>query len=87
MKSVWKFLVPMCGGILRLPRGAVILTATCKHDSIFMWAEVDTEADYESREIGVVGTGSEVFGGKYVASVDDDPFVWHLYDYGSCAAK
>jgi len=65
---------------IEMPVGATILSVQVQHESICIWAEVE---DYTSagRTFRIVGTGNEVPEQcKYVGTVQQEPFVWHIYE-------
>jgi hypothetical protein len=65
----------------RLPKGAKILTIQIQNGTIFLWAEVELDKETEPRPIQIVGTGMIVPDKRvYISTVQDGPFVWHLYE-------
>lgn len=85
MKSIWKFALELQDRqIVNMPNGAEILTAQMQHNSMNLWAVVDTDADKEPRTIEIHGTGNPMHADmgverKYIASIQDGPFAWHLF--------
>ena len=68
---------------LKMPKGAIIRhVGTQTLGFITMWAEIDREADEETRIFTIVPTGGDVpENSVYVGSTIDQPFVWHLYEH------
>lgn len=66
MKTIWKFRLPQVGLIeLPMPEGAVVRKlglqeVSPKYFDAFVWAEVDDEADMETRQFYLVATGAEL---------------------------
>lgn len=54
-----------------MPAGATILTVQVQHDTIALWARVDTARFVEQRVIFLVGTGNPLLehAGRYIATV------------------
>ena len=82
---IYKYpLVIKCSQEIALPEGAKILTFQMQDRSPFIWALVDPDASLESRTFRVVGTGHELWPdeGSYdhVGTVQQGPFVWHLFE-------
>lgn len=66
---------------MMLPKGAKILTAQVQNGTIVLWSEVDLDRETEPRPIEIVGTGTVVpKKSVYISTVQDGPFVWHLYE-------
>jgi len=64
----------------QLPTGAEVLACGMQNGGLFLWAKVDTEAPLDIRAFQLVPTGGEVPDGKFVATVFDAPFVWHIFE-------
>lgn len=80
MREVWKYRLELGINHLLMPRGALPLTAQIQHTSITLWAEVDPTVKREQVTVDVVGTGHPVPDGtQYLATVQQPPFVWHVY--------
>lgn len=52
---------------------------------VSMWFEVDPSAPMETRYFAVVGTGRDYefgkgFASKYLATIKQTPFMWHLFE-------
>jgi hypothetical protein len=46
--------------VVRMPKGARILSAQAQHGALCVWAVVDTDQRYEDRRFRVYGTGHPV---------------------------
>lgn len=72
-----------------MPRGARILSVQDQHGLLEAWALVDPDAPECKRDIRIHGTGRPIGATVnlrgYVASVQQRPFVWHVFDNGEVA--
>lgn len=59
MKTIYKYLLEP-NGVIKMPRGAEVLSVGEQHGWMCVWALVDTEAPIESRRFATVGTGHEI---------------------------
>ena len=83
MKTVWKFPLTGVESIITMPAKAKIVSAAIKDKTMVLWAEVDTEAPLDDRTFVVKGTGHRLNDLEfYVATIQDPPFVWHIYEVG-----
>ena len=84
MKTIHKHIVDLFIGpkqVISLPVGAKPLTFQRQGARIVGWFEVDDAAPREDRVFEVVGTGQPVPDfGHYVATVQMDAYVWHIYE-------
>jgi len=90
-KVVWKFQFSALNAVshgqhnfnIEMPKGADILEVQYQRDEACMWAAVDPEQDTEVREFYSVGTGwgTIVENSKHIATVQEDSFVWHIFEY------
>ena len=92
MKTIWKFDLAIVEGSqeVQMPKGAKVITAGVQQhmrggDYPRIWAEVDPDAEMESRHFEVFGTGWEIpeergMVRKYITTAIADPFVWHFYE-------
>jgi hypothetical protein len=86
MKTIWKYtLTP--GEVVRMPEGAVVLTAREQNDQICIWAEVDPAKANEVRQFEIFGTGHPMPADmgverKYIgtASLYDGKLIFHVYE-------
>lgn len=69
---------------ISMPRGATVLSVQMQGETPTMWAIVDPKAPIEARRFRIFGTGHpvpSVFGiGNFVATFQQGPFVWHMFD-------
>ena len=83
MRTIHKYTIARTG-MSQIPvrRGAQLLDVQIQNDAMCIWAEVDTDADYEERAFLVFGTGWEMpmVTMVHIATVQDGPFVWHVYE-------
>lgn len=84
MKSVWKYeLEPSAQQVLTMPTGARVVHVRGEGRSIYLWAEVDSEAPATTRPFAIVGTGHEVppehvhLGTAFFATLE---LVFHVYE-------
>lgn len=78
MRVIWKF--EITGKPIQMPRGSVLVDFAMQNDCMTAWFIVDTRAENVSYEFQVFATGQEIpDGALYVASLQDKPFVWHLF--------
>jgi hypothetical protein len=83
MKQIWKFPIGNeAQATIKMPIGASILRIAVQKDSgLCIWAFVDPELALEDRSFKLFGTGHNVPGNfAYVGTVDEGPFVWHLFE-------
>jgi hypothetical protein len=65
------------------PQGAQIVHVERQGEQVCLWAIVDTLAERVEREFQVFGTGHELPSPEkatYVATWQEGPFVWHLFE-------
>jgi hypothetical protein len=86
MRTIWKFEIAIVApGLIRMPKGAEILTVQTQHGVPCVWAIVDPQAEKEDRYFEILGTGQPVYEGEevdraYVGTFQQPPFVWHLFE-------
>lgn len=86
MKTIWKFRFELVGPLqLSMPRGAQVLTVQDQGGVGCLWAMVEPENELESRYFEVFGTGHPVYedmdvNRKYIATFQQPPFVWHVFE-------
>lgn len=84
MATVWKFAfagVPGDAAPFLIPAGARVLTAQIQAGAITLWVLVDPSRPTESRRFRISGTGWDLpFPSEYIATVQDGPFVWHVFE-------
>lgn len=81
-RTVWKFPIKP-EFTLSLAPTAVVRLVDAQGDVATMWIETDPDAGVmEERWFRVFGTGHEISDHwSWVASWQQPPFVWHLYEY------
>ena len=80
MKLIWKFTVSMGLSVVAVPRARII--AFGMQDTPVFWCEVERPvASSVVRTFDIFPTGHEVPDGwEWRATLQDDPFVWHVYE-------
>jgi hypothetical protein len=79
MKTIYKYKA----GKVSIQKGAKVLTCGCQNNEFYIWALVnDTEAELETREFVVYGTGWEITDTNicYVGTFFEGSFVWHMFE-------
>lgn len=84
---IWKWPLAVTDvQIIRVPKGAQILTAQAQGGTLNVWALSDTDAETEDRLIRVIGTGNPAPAnpGKFIATVQlyGGGLVFHIFDGG-----
>ena len=85
MKTIYKYpLVLDDIQIVPLPRDAHLLTVQEQQGSLMLWASVDTDAREVEQTIYIVGTGQPLqeYHQHYLATIQFDGFVWHVFTSG-----
>lgn len=83
MKTIYKYELAITDyQEIFMPIGAKILTAQLQHDHIAIWALVHKGGPMEARKFLICGTGNPVaeLCGTYIATVQQNQFVWHVFD-------
>lgn len=86
MKAVWKYQSNVQDDItITTHRNSKFLHAGMQNGKLTLWLEVDTTEPVATREFIVHGTGHPVRPtldgyATWLATVRDDPFVWHIYE-------
>jgi len=84
--TIWKFpLMVIDNQIIRMPKGAEILTVQTQNEEPCLWALVDVEAELEARFIDIFGTGHPVFlfkrtNKKYIGTFQTGQLVFHVFE-------
>ena len=81
--TIWKF--PLTNEAVEMPKGARLLTVQTQNGIPCLWAEVNPKAEKVTRHLLVVGTGWDdglVEGSTYLATFQQGPLVFHVYDMG-----
>lgn len=67
-----------------MPEGAVILTAQCQFNEIFLWAHVNPSEPVVNRTIEIIVTGYEYEGAEraYIGTVQQHggQLIWHIFE-------
>ena len=83
-KTIWKFTFDISDSIsVPMPKGADILSVEVQGGVPCIWALVDPDAEKEARKFLLYGTGHPIDGmsaDRYVATFQQGPFVWHLFE-------
>lgn len=83
-----KFLFNYSTEHIEMPRGSKILKAVAWGPGKFaMWALVDPLAPPRKRAIKLYATGQEIdnelaLTGQYIATLEDGPYILHVFDHG-----
>ena len=82
-REIWKY--PLEHGTeqhIRMPKGAEVLTVQIQNDHVCMWAEVSPDEPLEERRFHVIGTGHRMPADAwhYLGTIQQGPFVWHIYE-------
>jgi hypothetical protein len=86
MKTIWKYEFDIADQVtLMIPPGHTKLHWGRQNpDKICLWALVDSSLIDEPNHFTVVGTGHDLSLSQnemtYLASVQDGPFVWHVFE-------
>lgn len=81
MRTVHKYQFSVATSYIEMPRHAEILLVALQGSTPTMWAAVNTAEQTVTRKFVVTGTGQPVKDGlRHVASFQDPPFVWHLWE-------
>lgn len=83
MKTICKYVLNSTN--VQMPKGATILTIQSQKGVPCIWAEVDQEANPETRIFSIRGTGhifNEADRGEYIGSIQelDGALIWHIYE-------
>lgn len=85
MKQIYKYNFKLSdeGGFrIKIHESHKILTAQEQNGVICIWAEVDTDTPIINKPLYVIGTGTGFISEatRYVATVQQDKFIWHIYE-------
>lgn len=84
MKAIWKFPLVFTpnGQEIKMPKGAVILTAQVQSATMTLWAAVDPSEPEERRVIEILATGQLVEDRQrsYIGTVQVGSLVWHVFE-------
>lgn len=85
MKTIFKYPLGSIGNNRkRMPKGARVIHAGYDpNGALCVWAEVETDNEDVDRFFRLIGTGQPLEDGlKYVGTVQEGPYMWHIYDGG-----
>lgn len=89
MKTIHKFKLNLvCANRpiqVRIPKNAIVLTAQNQFEEIYVWAEVDSDNELETRVFEVFGTGHMMNEGiirRYISTIQfaGGSLVFHVYE-------
>ncbi|TFH10743.1 MAG: hypothetical protein E4H07_04955 [Nitrosomonadales bacterium] len=65
-----------------VPKDATFLSVQMQKDKLCLWAECVVNSDLEKRTVEILGTSHifEFAARKYISTVQDGIFVWHIYE-------
>lgn len=83
-KVIYKYQLELSDLVpVRMHKGGEVLSVQIQHDKICIWAKVnENESLFEERVFEIVGTGHR-FRDKdkrYLATIQDGVFVWHIFE-------
>ena len=79
-QMIYKYPVSIGTFFHMIPKGAEVLCVQMQDRIPQIWVLVDPDAEEEKREFIVVGTGHRhTMLSRYVGTLQDPPFVWHLF--------
>lgn len=83
MKVIWKYPFKVADAlVVRMPKGARILSVQMQGVLPCLWALVDEDAKREGRLFRVFGTGNpfDAEDGAYIGTFQERGLVWHLFE-------
>lgn len=83
MRTIWKFpLEWIRRQTVEMPASARILTVQVQRGNLYLWVDLFTGHESVNRRFVIVGTGNEITeeGLTYLATVQIDDFVWHIFE-------
>ena len=88
---IWKFPLKIeRHQMVVMPKGSVLLDMQDQDGVLTLWASVPIDRgihpDSVERDLSIIGTGHDLPSGQqtYVATAQQGPYVWHLFDGGEC---
>lgn len=86
MITVHKYAVKTAQNTVKMPRGAIILSAKNQNEELVLYAQVDTDAQMVDRRICCLATGEPMHSSlmTFIDTVllENDQFVCHVFDRG-----
>jgi len=84
MLTHWKYPLQKADTqVVPMPQGAQIRHAAVQGNDLCLWVSVVSTRSPKPRTIRIFGTGTpvETAGNlKFIGTVMDDPYVWHVYE-------
>lgn len=86
MRTIWKYKLNQYSKLaIQMPKNSNILCVKHFQGDICLWAEVNTTdgmEELETRYFAIYGTGWEMDldNSKYIGTVFENIFVWHIYE-------
>ena len=86
MTTIWKFPLTVTDSQrVEMPEGAQLLTVQLQGNQPCLWAVVDSDNETEDRYFEIYDTGNPIRGdinetAKYIATFQQGPFVWHVFE-------
>lgn len=81
--TIWKFpLAVAVENAITMPAGARVLSVQMQNGQPTLWAMVDPSAPPTRRRFRLAGTGlecSDCAGLDFLATLQDGPYVWHVF--------
>lgn len=80
MKTIYKY---RFAEKIEMPKGAQIISCQYQYGELYLWVIAGTNNEIETRNFVIYGTGHEIdpnLGLFHIATVQDGPFVWHIFE-------
>jgi hypothetical protein len=82
MRTIYKYPLTLAAvQKIEMPLGAELLAVQIQGKQICIWAVVNPEEEENVQTFYIVGTGHPMPEGRvrFLGTVQDDPFVWHVF--------
>jgi hypothetical protein len=86
VKAIWKFPLQITDRQpVAIPAGSQLLTVQMQGEQPCLWSLVNPDSPRTTIVISIRGTGHPISGdaGKYIATFQTGPLVFHAFDMGS----
>lgn len=83
MKTIYKYQIEIADGqLIRMPKGATILTVQLQDGKPYLWAKIETGNPNVVRSINMFGTGNPISDAPldYIGTIQLNGFVWHVFE-------
>lgn len=81
MKKVFKYPVGPRVGLPSIPKYSKFVMFGIQDGQAYAWFEIQEDQPKVTRNLFVVGTGHPILNDvTHLASIQDGPYVWHLYE-------